>query len=733
MKILRVLSALAVISPLFFAACEEAEKEIEVASIAISQPSAEMEIGETLSLKATVSPSNATYAEMTWTSTNPKVASVTTSGFVTAISEGNTTITVMAGGKTASCLVTVSKGYVAVASISLNKTTLEMIEGDTEALTASVSPDDATDKTVTWTSSNEGVATVKDGVVTAVSQGEATVTAKAGNQTASCKVTVSKKVIDVESIELNRTELTIVEGESETLVATVKPENATDKTVSWSSADESIATVSESGVVTAIKDGETTITATSGTKSASCKVVVQKKIIDVTSISLDKNSLELYEGTTASLSATVLPENATDKTVTWNSSDASIATVVNGEVTAVKIGEATITATAGDKTASCKVTVKQHPIVASLALSETSINCFIDKDYSVTVTITPSDAQYSLEWSSSNTRVADVQGSGLSGKIHTKDFGESVITVKDQISGKTASLTIGTVVEDFEWKESTGDTYSGYPLITIYVGDEYQLHYSCSPASATHLFEDLSNFVFYEPTSVVESPSVISIDAEGKIAGMKKGTIGIKPTGRIIKGSSGQDRIYITVKAKTVAVSEVHLDQTSLSLNVGESVTLTATVLPEYATDKTVTWTSSNTSVATVDSNGKVKAIAGGSTTITATAGGVSASCTVTVTVPVTSISLNKTELTLKIGESETLVATVSPSNASNKSVSWKSENTNVATVNQSGKVTAVEEGTAKITVTTKDGSKKATCVVTVLPAGNTETIIDDGQEHNWD
>ena len=730
------LSLLALVPVLFFA-CKGTEKEIEVESIAISQPSAEMEIGETLALKATVSPSNATYDGMTWTSTKPKVASVTDEGLVSALSEGNTTITVMVSGKTASCDVTVVKGFVAITSIKLDKVSLEMVEGDTETLTAAVSPDDATDKTVTWTSSEKGVATVKDGVVSAISPGTATITAKAGDVTATCKVTVQKRIIAVESIELNKAELSLVEGESETLKATVKPDDATDKTISWTSSNSSIAVVDNNGKVTAVKEGETTVTASAGERTASCKVVVQKKFIPVTSISINQDAIELFAGESLTLTAAVKPDNATDKTVTWKSSNSAIAKVEDGKVTALAVGETTVSAAAGDKTATCKVTVKQRPRVTSLTLSESSFNGYINKYYSINATVIPSDAQYDLEWSSSNTRVAVVEGSGLSRDIHTKDFGTTDITVKDKISGKTASVTVRTVVTDFEWKENTGSTYAGYPLVTIDEGEEYQMHYSCSPSSATHVFEDLSNLVFYEPTYVVDSPSVISISSEGKVKGLKAGTIGIKPTGRIIKGSSGSDRVYIAVKSKTVAVSEVRLDKTTVSLSVGSSITLTATVLPENASNKTVSWKSSNTSVATVDSNGKVKAIAGGSATITATAGGVSAKCSVTVSVPVTSVSLNKTSLNLMVGDTETLSATIYPSDATNKNVTWKSSNTSVATV-QSGKVSAVGVGTAQITVTTNNGSKKATCTVTVTPKGDPgpkgyKVFIKHGGEFKYD
>ena len=172
---------------------------------------------------------------------------------------------------------------------------------------------------------------------------------------------------------------------------------------------------------------------------------------------------------------------------------------------------------------------------------------------------------------------------------------------------------------------------------------------------------------------------------------------------------------------KDVAVTSVSLDKTSLTLEVGESYTLVVTVSPSNATDKSITWSSTNSSVASV-SGGKVTAKSEGTTTITAEAhNGKTATCTVTVNEPtqevieVTSVSLNKTSLTLEIGESETLTATVSPSNATDKSVTWTSSAQSVATV-ANGKITAIGSGTATITATTSNG-KTAICTVTVNAA----------------
>ena len=273
MKTLRIFSFFAWLSLLLLTACGETEKEIQVTFLAISPNKAEIVIGETLSLRVTVSPSNATYDGITWRSTQPAIASVSESGQVTAVSEGNATITAMAGGKTASCSVTVTSGTVAVSSIQLDKTTLELEEGESATLVATISPDDATDKTITWTSSKEEVATVKDGVVSAVSEGEATITASAGEKSSSCKVTVTKKVIAVESITLNNTELCLDLGDHETLIATVSPEDASDKSVTWSSDNPTVASV-DNGTVKAHNAGTATITAKAGDKTASCSVTV---------------------------------------------------------------------------------------------------------------------------------------------------------------------------------------------------------------------------------------------------------------------------------------------------------------------------------------------------------------------------------------------------------------------------------------------------------------------------
>ncbi|MDE6341414.1 MAG: Ig-like domain-containing protein, partial [Muribaculaceae bacterium] len=178
----------------------------------------------------------------------------------------------------------------------------------------------------------------------------ATITATTANGLkASCEVTVKAKVIEAQGITLDVTEKTLTEGDTFTLTATIDPETTTDKTVTWSSSNTEVATV-ENGKVTAIAPGTAVITAsTANGLTASCTVTVERKIILATSISLDKTSIEAEAGTTVTLTATVLPDDATDKTVAWSSSDESVATVdQEGNVSIIALGYAVITAETTD-------------------------------------------------------------------------------------------------------------------------------------------------------------------------------------------------------------------------------------------------------------------------------------------------------------------------------------------------------------------------------------------------
>ena len=689
---LRLALALA-IAGLIIGCKKPQEQEVPVDAVSLSQQNAELVIGETIQIRATVLPSTATSKTVTWTSSKHSVATVANDGTVTAIAEGQSTITANAGGKFATCQVTVTKGFVAVTSITLNKESMTLVKGAVETMVAIVKPDDATDKTVTWGSSNNGIASVdNNGKVAAVGGGMAVITAKSGNQTATCSVTVT---VPVESVSLDREELTLEEEGTATLVATVKPEDATSKNVEWTSSNTQVATVGENGTITAIKEGKTTITARVEDKQATCTVTVQKKFIAVTSITLNKTELALIKGQVETLSATVMPDDATDKTVTWTSSDAAVVTVdTNGKVTAVASGSAIITAKAGELQATCTITVTVP--VESVTLDRTSATMEEETTLTLVATVKPDDAtKKTVTWSSSNTQAATVDENG---KVTAIKEGSATITAKADDKQATCSIK---VQKKFVSVTSISLNKS---QLALDKGQSETLTATVKPDDATD-----------KTVSWTSSDTAIaSVDSNGKVTAVAGGSA-------TITAKAGDKEATCTVSI-TVPVESISLDKTELALNKGQSETLTAIIKPDDATDKTVTWSSSNSNVAYVDTKGKVTATGGGNATVTATIGKLQATCTVTVTVPVESISLDKTSITLTKGEKTTLTATVSPSNATDKSVSWSSSNENVASVDQNGNVTGHTPGEA--TIIAKASDQEAKCLVTVIEKDYTGPVV---------
>ena len=252
------------------------------------------------------------------------------------------------------CFVSCKKEPVEIfaTKVTLNKTAIEIPVGQTALLSARVFPENTTNKTIVWSSSDASVVNVEDGLVSALKVGEAEIKATCGNKYAKCVVKVIP--IEVKSITLDRSTVSLKVGQSVTLTATVNPSDATNKTVTWTSSNPSVATV-ENGIVKAIKVGSSTITAKAGDKTATCAITVDAT--PVTSITLDRSTVSLKVGQSVALTATVNPSDATDKTVIWTSSNSSVAAVENGKVKAIKVGSTTITAKAGDKTATCIIHV----------------------------------------------------------------------------------------------------------------------------------------------------------------------------------------------------------------------------------------------------------------------------------------------------------------------------------------------------------------------------------------
>ncbi len=414
------------------------QKIITATSISLDKTNIEVTNPAEFTLVATVLPANTTNKAVTWKSSNTAVATVDANGKVKTIAAGETTITATTADGTAlsaSCKVTVRQ---LATSISLDKTSVDVVYPAEFTLTATVMPASTSNKTIKWLSSNETIATVDaNGNVKVIAAGKATITATTTDGSAlsaTCEVASAAPIVKAQSIELSQTSINAKVPSEFTLSAIVLPSNTTDKTVTWSSSNTSVATVDANGKVNVISYGEATITATTSdgsNLSASCKVVTEEEIIIATSISLDQTSVSVEIPAEFTLTATVLPERTSNKGVIWASSNEAIATVdAAGNVSVIAQGEAIITATTTDGSAlsaSCVVTgIKPEILATSITLDCTEKDVVAPFDFMLIATVLPDNTtNKTVKWSSSNTDVAKVDDKG---NVNVLRDGEVVIT-----------------------------------------------------------------------------------------------------------------------------------------------------------------------------------------------------------------------------------------------------------------------------------------------------------------
>ena len=276
-------------------------------------------------------------------------------------------------GNTAENVVIGPSGGGAVTGITLSQHELTLVKGATATLTATVIPADASNKNFSWKSDNEAIAKVENGVVTAVSKGETIirVTTEEGNKTDECKVIVKEEndPVAVTGVKLAFTALTQKIGTSFTLVATIEPANATNKTVTWSSSNSTVASVTNMGVVQAKAAGtaDITVTTADGGHTATCSFTVTAEDVPLTGLKVTPAETHIKVGQAGTLNVKYEPVTATHKEVTWETSDAAIVTVdQNGNIKGVAVGEAIITVKSKqDETvkSTCKVVVESASAV----------------------------------------------------------------------------------------------------------------------------------------------------------------------------------------------------------------------------------------------------------------------------------------------------------------------------------------------------------------------------------
>ena len=413
--------------------------------------------------------------------------------------------------------------------------------------------------------------------------------------------------------------------------------------------------------------------------------------IPTTGITLNQTSLTLNAGSSSTLTATVSPSNATNKTVTWTTSNASVATVSGGKVTAVGPGTAIITATAsGGQKATCTVTVRVP--VTDISISKSTLALTVGATSTLTATVEPSNASNkSYSWGSSNSAVATVNSSGL---VTAKANGTATITATTTDGGKKASCTVTVTTP-------TSGVSISPTTSTIIKGQTRQLTATVAPSSASNKSVSWSS----------SNDTVATVSSTGLVTAKSAGTADITVT---TKNGNYKAVCKVTVR---VPVTGVSLSKTELSLIKGNTEQLSATISPADASNKSISWTTTDKSVATVSSSGLITAIGGGTADIIVTTldRSYSDKCRVTVTVPVTGVRFDDIATSVGTDTTTKLLYTIEPADASDKTVTWQSSNTAVAMIDaDTGVITPFTPGGTEITVTTIDGNYSDTTFLIV-------------------
>ncbi len=666
---------------------------IPINSIAINPVTLMMGEGQSANIKATLSPANATIQNVSWESSDTEIATIDDNGTIKALTTGAVTITANAGGKVAVCKVTVVCG---ADGIELTPSAVKLNALSSYKLVANIISKGLTDGKLTWTTSDKSVVNVNGGNLLAGNKsGTATVTVATSNgKTATCQVTV---VVPVSSIKVNQgKDVVMALGEEKKLDVLVYPSHATDPKVTWTNGNN-IVSISEDGTVKALAVGKTTIYAnpSEGTNRGASNITV---LSAVDTLAIDANptvsgeAVEVRIAGTIKLLANVNGDTKDPRPVEWKAINPAIAKVdANGIVTGVAKGVTTVTANVGGKVA--EITVNVFVPTTSMTLSPTSKTILVGGTTKLVATITPTNATYNKAiWSTSNSKIATVDENGI------------VTGVSKGIANITASTEDGRKVSAVINVYSAIDKLSlESGKLTLVLGEKAkQIDAIASPDE-----ESLKSLTWASANT-----GIVKVDQSGNVTPVAKGTVDVTATAP--NGMKVTCKVTVVVKVNSVA-----LNVKALTVRQGEKATLVATINPSNADNTALIWTSANPSIATVDEYGVVTGQRTGKAIIYATTSDKNkvASCTVTVIEPlakVTSVYMDKVTLNMGAGETYKLSATVLPSHAGNKQVTFTSDNPTIVKTNAGGNLTALSPGTATITATSVDGQKTATCVVTV-------------------
>jgi len=601
---------------------------LPAAAVAVSLGSSTLEVGQTTQATAVVTDANGgTIASpvLAWQSSNPALATVTATGLVTAVARGSVTISAVSDGKVGTAALTIATK--AVASVAVTPNPAAALQGQTAQLTATAKDAQGSalpGKTFTWTTANTAVATVSStGVVTSIGPGSTTITAS--SEGVSGTATFSTTQLVIASVTVTPTTASILPGQDLQLTATATDASGaplSGRVATWASSNPTVATVSSSGKVTAIARGSANITATMDAKSASAAVAVSEpEPPPVASITVTLNAPSITVGQSTQAVAVLKDANGntlTGRAVTWTSEAPSLATVsASGLVAAIGAGTATITASAEGKTGNTTIVIQPAAPapVASVALSATSTSMSIGESQAVTVVLRDAQGNVlsgrSISWSSSNLSVMSVAPSGI-----VTALGGGTATVTATSEGKSGTITF-TVAAPVAPVASVSVTA---PTTTLSVGQS---------TTATATLKDGHGAVLTGRTVSWSSsaPNVATVSSTGVVTGVAGGSAVISASS---EGKTGSLPFQVTTPGGAATVS---VTLSAPALTVGQ--TTQAAAVARDANGNTLTgtpsWSSSNTTVATVSGSGLVSAISAGTAEIRASLAGTQGSASLSV------------------------------------------------------------------------------------------------------
>ena len=670
--------------------------------------------------------------EVTWTSSNQKVATVDADGQITAIKKGSVTITAQTKVNSRTYKTTATVDILrAVTDLQVNEKNLTVLPPDDPSLegllelqyedpederqfypvliltvnsettiSVNVTPSDASSTKVVLTADDEGeLLRISGRLITPKAPGECilTVSSSQNPEIFTCyHVFVIQRV---RGITVTPELKSIGVGGTTTASVTIKPDNATIKAVTWSTSTPKILSVSPDGTITALAKGTGRViaTATDGSKrtgEATISVVQMPE-----SVTIGAKATTVPVGQTISLSATVAPNNTNDKTVTWTSLTPEIATVSSyGTVKGVSRGTASIFCSAkADPSVSEIITIEVTQLVEKVTADPKNFAIHVGDSLQLGWTIFPENASDpSVSFTSENTRIVSVSPTGV---ITGVGKGEAIVTIKAKDGSNHYSRVTVTVQQPVEGLSLKPN------VTTVVAGRSVRITPTLTPSNANN------KKVTWETTD----PAIATVDANGSVKGIKAGIAVITCTSQDNPAVSA-----ICTVSVVQLVTGITLEPSSISLKTGDSARLSWYVKPDDATDKSVIFTSNNTKVATVDPDGTIHAKARGECTVTSKAAdgsGVTARIKVSVIQPVYGVHMRNSQVTVDVNGRVTIVAELEPSDASNTHMTWMTADPTIATVNgQTNKPTVkgVRWGDTVITGVTEDGGYATTCFVHV-------------------